>query len=557
MGSRLENLRKRREGIAKKINSVLRSILCLALLFAVSPHLAFAQSGTIVRLEETAASIRYSGQWYSNGNALNSGGSAALTNALGAEATIIFDGTGITWVGFSDQWSGIALVYLDGTLTSVDTYSTNAQYQRSLYSVRGLPPGVHNLTIQVPHERGPNTQGAWVWIDRFDIENGMEVSGEVSLKTGRNEETSAAITYAGIWYSNSNNMLSGGSSLLATDPGSLGTATFTGSGITWIGYGDPWSGIAKVSVDGMPRGTVDTYRPTSQSQARLFSIEALQSGTHTLTVEATGAHNANSGGSWIWLDAFEVVDDSGGSGSSGATIDSVGLANAASGISMPVAGSIVSLYGSGFASAPVRAGTVPLPTTLGTTTVRVNGIAAPLFYVSPSQINFQVPWELSGQPQISVSVTVGAASSVPLSSTLAGFAPGIFTADGSGTGQGAAMIAGTSSLAAPEGLLAGSRPIARGEHLAIYCTGLGPVTNQPNSGGQSSFEPLASTITASPTVLIGGVPAPVEFAGLAPGFVGLYQVNVAVPPQVMVGSQVPIVLSIGGVTSNTVTVAIR
>jgi uncharacterized protein (TIGR03437 family) len=223
---------------------------------------------------------------------------------------------------------------------------------------------------------------------------------------------------------------------------------------------------------------------------------------------------------------------------------------------LPAAGSIGALFGTALAAATLSAASLPLPTTLGSTTVRLNGVAAPLFYVSPTQINFQVPWELAGQSQVSVSVTTGTTSSPPVSLSLPAFSPGIFTMNSSGAGQGAVVIAGTSSIAAPEGALPAAHPVDRGDYIAIYCTGLGLVTNRPDSGASGGSDPLALTIT-SPTVAIGGLPTPVLYAGLAPGFVGLYQVNVQVPDQLAPGARVPVVLTIAGNVSNTVFVAVR
>ena len=90
----------------------------------------------------------------------------------------------------------------------------------------------------------------------------------------------------------------------------------------------------------------------------------------------------------------------------------------------------------------------------------------------------------------------------------------------------------------------------------MFCTGLGEVTNRPAGGAPAPSNPLSIT-TTTPKVTIGGVPAPVTFSGLAPGFVGLYQVNAQVPENAATGDAVPLILTIGGATSNTVTVAVR
>ncbi len=104
--------------------------------------------------------------------------------------------------------------------------------------------------------------------------------------------------------------------------------------------------------------------------------------------------------------------------------------------------------------------------------------------------------------------------------------------------------------------LPGSRPVNHGEFLSIFCAGLGDVTNRPATGAAALGNPLSTTI-ANPTVTIGEVPAAVSFSGLAPGFVGLYQVNVEVPSNAPTGEAVEVGLTIGGVASNTVTIAIQ
>lgn len=187
--------------------------------------------------------------------------------------------------------------------------------------------------------------------------------------------------------------------------------------------------------------------------------------------------------------------------------------------------------------------------------VQMNGIAAPLFAVTDSVINFQVPWELAGLSQATLTVTVGGTTSNPLTVPLAPVAPGLFSANTSGSGQGAILIANTAFLAAPAGTYSGSRPARPGEFISIYCNGLGTVTYQPPTGFPAPARPLAATVTL-PSVTIGGIPAEVSFAGMGPGYIGLYQVNVQVPADVPAGAAIPVSLSIGGATSNTVTIAV-
>jgi uncharacterized protein (TIGR03437 family) len=223
--------------------------------------------------------------------------------------------------------------------------------------------------------------------------------------------------------------------------------------------------------------------------------------------------------------------------------NSGGVLNGASfAVGAPIGpGSIASVFGSGFGASAAGV------------TVLVGGVAAPLFAVTPRQINFQVPWQLFGQTQTAVTVTSGDLTSTAITVPVADLAPGIFLLNSSG--QGAALVANSTSIAASAGTFPGSRPALRGEFLSIYCTGLGPVSDQPATGALAGGNPVSLT-TGNTTASIGGQPATVSFSGLAPGYLGLYQVNVQVPSNAPIGSAVPLTISVGGKTSNQVTVAI-
>jgi uncharacterized protein (TIGR03437 family) len=228
-----------------------------------------------------------------------------------------------------------------------------------------------------------------------------------------------------------------------------------------------------------------------------------------------------------------------------------GTVNAASYERPVAAGSIAAVFGSNLAigeSDPEVA--TPLLNTLSESSFTIGGRVSPLYFASPGQVNLQIPWSLAGLTQAPIQATVdGDASNLQMVS-LAPFGPGIFTLDATGTGQGAVLIAPTAQLAAP------GTPVLRGEYISIFCTGLGAVTNEPATGAPALATPLSFTLTL-PTVTIGGAEAEVTYSGLAPGFAGLYQVNAIVPEGASAGNAVPVVLSIGGVTSNTVTIAVQ
>ena len=239
-------------------------------------------------------------------------------------------------------------------------------------------------------------------------------------------------------------------------------------------------------------------------------------------------------------------------------VNSNGLVNAASftaGTAI-APGMIASIFGGGLALDTESAPGQPLPNILGGTTVFLNGLRAPVFFASPGQLNVQIPWDLPSGRQASLTVRIGPHISNPVLVPVSGFSPGLFTTGSTGAGQGAILISGTGSLAAPAGVSPSSRPVRKGEFLEIFANGLGRVTDAPPSGEAAVADPLSET-TATPEVSIGGVPANVLFAGLAPGFIGLYQVNVQAPAGAPSGDAVGVSLRIGGAESNLVTIAIE
>jgi uncharacterized protein (TIGR03437 family) len=220
-------------------------------------------------------------------------------------------------------------------------------------------------------------------------------------------------------------------------------------------------------------------------------------------------------------------------------------------------GSIASLYGANLAPqvATPDSASSTLPFALGGVSMTMGGVAVPFFFVSPTQFNFQVPlFTLTEQASTTLTITQGTAET-SFTVLLKPYAPALFTTNQAGTGQASTLIAGTASIAAPSDAFPGSRPARIGEYISIYATGLGDVSNRPALGSGGPVDPFARTL-GTPEVTVGGVPATVTFSGLAPGFSGLYQINVQVPDGAPTGPDVPIVLKIGGVPSNTATIAV-
>jgi uncharacterized protein (TIGR03437 family) len=134
--------------------------------------------------------------------------------------------------------------------------------------------------------------------------------------------------------------------------------------------------------------------------------------------------------------------------------------------------------------------------------------------------------------------------------------PAIFTTNEKGSGQAAVLIANTATIAGPAGT--NQQPVPQGGYIEIYCTGLGAVSNTPGDGAPAPGAPNYARTLSMPQVTIGGLNAPVIFSGLAPGFVGLYQVDAQVPATVTPGSAVPIVIALDDAQSPAgVTIAVQ
>jgi uncharacterized protein (TIGR03437 family) len=193
-----------------------------------------------------------------------------------------------------------------------------------------------------------------------------------------------------------------------------------------------------------------------------------------------------------------------------------GLVNAATGksaSSIPVAarGSLVSIFGRHLSNITESANTIPIPTRLpgSETEVLFGGIASPLLFVSPDQINVQVPFELPDVSLVDLVVKTESGTSAPLEVTLLAQDPGIFSVSRMGSKVDA------------------SNPIRPGDTISISATGLGLVMPFVASGQPGPTDPLA-VAAITPIVKVGGQPMPVTFAQLSPGSVGIYQVDASV-----------------------------
>ena len=243
------------------------------------------------------------------------------------------------------------------------------------------------------------------------------------------------------------------------------------------------------------------------------------------------------------------------SGNPPPAVASGGVLNAASyqlGASL-APGSLVSIFGLRLADSTESASALPLPSQLGSTRVVLAGRPLPLVFASPNQVNALVPYDLSVNALHQLVVRRGSALSIPEPVNILSTQSGVFTKNLTGQGEGIVVVAygdGTQALAGKD------NPVKAGDVLVLYCTGLGDVEPRAIAGSPIPVTPL-SRVVEPVKVTIGGVPAPVAFAGLTPGFTGLYQINLVVPGGIPPGEQAPLVLSQGDRASPPVMIVVQ
>ena len=225
-------------------------------------------------------------------------------------------------------------------------------------------------------------------------------------------------------------------------------------------------------------------------------------------------------------------------------------------------GAIGTVFGIHLSNTTASADATPLPTNLAGVKVLINGIEAPLFFVSYAQINFQVPFG-TAIGLATIRVMRDDAMGNPISAAVDVRSPGIFLLGIGQYGIVTNFTQGTFPLPADLGAAAGlpAAPARPGDAIVIWTTGLSTVTPAVATGEAAPFDPLAFA-DAVPNVLVGfglfGVPVQPFFVGLAPGFVGLFQVNLFLPVQLATNLRTPVTLEFSdGRRSNTVEIAVE
>lgn len=256
----------------------------------------------VTRHEESDPSVSFSGVGWNPSNPnwfAWSGGSAMESMAPNSQATFTFTGTSVTWIGYRGGSGGIARVSVDGAFAAnVDLFARIEEIHAPIYTAKGLGSGSHTITIEVTGLKNPEAGSSVVVVDAFDVPAPV---------VSHLQDTDPDVAYTAGWARDSGPVSwSGGMAMISDIPGAQATLPFNGTSISWIGARRPSTGIARVFLDGVFAGEIDTYSATNGIQGVVFTSPALADGPHTLTIEATGRKNDASTSAQIVVDAFDV-----------------------------------------------------------------------------------------------------------------------------------------------------------------------------------------------------------------------------------------------------------
>jgi hypothetical protein len=230
-------------------------------------------------------------------------GGASFTTTTGDTATLKFQGTSIAWQSGLGPDLGIASVQLDGGAPQdVDTYSETPKFQVVVFKATGLADGVdHTLTITATGRKRDASTGSKIVVDAFDVTTPGRRFQEDDLNP---KNGLPATAYTGKWtLGNVNRVWSEGAAHTSQEPGARAKFTFTGTGVSYIGCQKNSIGPVNIYIDGVQQKQIRNFfkEPVEAFQHdRIFSIDGLAPGEHTLEVEAVSST------SFIVVDAFDV-----------------------------------------------------------------------------------------------------------------------------------------------------------------------------------------------------------------------------------------------------------
>ncbi len=300
---------------------------------------------------------------------------------------------------------------------------------------------------------------------------------------------------------------------------------------------------ATLTASGKPTAMVEAPLGPQTGMTFTRSVAPLAFGYSTIVVNGVAMPQIPTGAAVIALTAsgFTALSWYFDAAVSPPVITSV--VNAADGTAAVAPGGLISIYGQQMNPVNLATRETPLPTALGESCVTVNGAPIPLLFVSDQQINAQLPNGVSGRASLVIRTPGGTSDTRYLN--VYPSAPSVFRTGTAGPLTGLATIVRWNN----HELVTATNPVHQDDYLEIYLTGMGATVPEVEAGHPAPSSPLA-IVSAPAVVSLGGQPLEVIYAGLAPGLVGVYQVNAKVSGPAPAGLSVPLSISQGGMSTS-------
>jgi hypothetical protein len=268
------------------------------------------QPEILSHIQEMDPDVTYSGTWaqaddhfqWSGSGAGNAGDppvGAKVAETVGANVTLKFRGTSITWIGYRGPDGGIARVTVDGVESEVDTYSKTFKVQEVVFTKTGLPDTDHTLTIEATGRKNDASTAAKVFVDAFDV-----TTPGRRFEAGDPKNSDPAISFFGSWNHNVARVWTEGASATSNQTSATATFSFTGTGVSWIGCSKASAGgRAKIYLDDALVEEVSLGRKVGIEgyQRTIYRVDGLTSGQHKLRIEVTSTDR-----NYVVVDAFDV-----------------------------------------------------------------------------------------------------------------------------------------------------------------------------------------------------------------------------------------------------------
>jgi len=269
--------------------------------------LSIVKDGSLNRYEQNDTNLVYAGTWTAGSATAASGGSFRYSNTSEASCTVSFNGTYLAWLAKKSPGYGIARLTLDGVdQGTVDLYNASGSgVYTKVWETGTLSDGTHTLKIERTGDMRPLARDTYISVDAFDI-SGNIVPAPKPPPATTYQETDPDLLYLGAWVNQPASPASGGSFRYLDSAGSC-TVKLTGTSVSWIGKKKATYGIARVTLDGVDKGTVDLYSATELYGQLCWQSGTLSSGEHTLSIAWTGSKNSKATDHNVSVDALQIL----------------------------------------------------------------------------------------------------------------------------------------------------------------------------------------------------------------------------------------------------------